>query len=69
MRAMLLRRTPEGHPDYYYCTECAWIHTEAEFLREGDSTVAYHHEIAELGFKKHQCKDYSRPQEGEQRWL
>ena len=58
MRRMLLHRTDDGLPAYFYCTECAWLHTETRFQSECEPRVTYHHEVAELAFRKHECEDY-----------
>lgn len=59
-RTIRLQRTVEGLPEYYYCTACGWVHTQAEFLSKNEPTVSYHHEVAELAFKNHDCKDHPR---------
>jgi hypothetical protein len=59
MRTMQLHNTSRGFPDYFYCTECGWVHTEALFKSECDPEVAYRHEVAEAAFKKHRCPDYA----------
>ena len=61
MRTMLLQRTSQGLPEYFYCTECRWVHTEAQFQGEHDPRVSYHQEVAEAAFKRHECKEYPVP--------
>jgi hypothetical protein len=61
MRTMLLHRTSEGLPDYFYCTDCGWVHTEARFRSEYNPQVTYHQEVAEAAFKKHECAAYTAP--------
>ena len=58
MRTMLLHRTSAGFPECFYCTGCGWVHTEAQFQFEHDPHVAYHQEVAEAAFKKHECREY-----------
>ena len=61
MRTMLLKRTSQGFPEYFYCTECRWVHTEAQFQGGHDPRVSYHQEVAEAAFKRHECKEYPVP--------
>ena len=59
MRTLKIHVTPSGYVDYYECSECGWAYTFPRMAAESESNLP-NREMADGGFRKHECKKFPR---------